>query len=114
MGAGLLMLFYLELWSIVGGLGVFTFAFFAAHTVASRIVSVNASEAKSSATSLYWLFYYAGSGIVGTLTGLVLSHFDWNVFLTVLLALTALAFITSAAHSPALHTVAERLHIHHR
>lgn len=114
MGAGLLMLFHLRLWSIVGGLGVFTFAFFAAHTVASRIVSVNASEAKSSATSLYWLFYYAGSGIVGTLTGLVLSHFDWNVFLAVLLGLTALAFITSAAHSPALHAVAARLRLHHR
>lgn len=92
---GLSFLLVMQLWAIVIGLGILTFAFFSAHTMASRIVSINARQAKSSATSLYWLFYYAGSSIAGSLTGVILSKYGWDLFVWVIISLVAVAFILS-------------------
>lgn len=68
-------------------------SFFGAHTLASRIVSQEAKEGKSSATSLYWLFYYAGSAIVGTATGVVLTGWGWATFIFSLLLLVVAGFV---------------------
>lgn len=95
LGIGLSMLLIPQLWALILGLGILTFAFFSTHTVASRIVSVNASRSKSSATSIYWLFYYAGSSVVGSLTGIILTQFGWDVFVETLLALTTASFLIS-------------------
>lgn len=95
LGIGLSMLLIPQLWALILGLGILTFAFFSTHTVASRIVSVNASRSKSSATSIYWLFYYAGSSVVGSLTGIILTQFGWDVFVETLLALTTANFLIS-------------------
>ena len=95
MVVGLLFLLVMQLWTIVVGLGILTFAFFSAHTMASRIVSINARQAKSSATSLYWLFYYAGSSVAGSLTGIVLSEYGWNLFVWVIISLVVTAFFLS-------------------
>lgn len=92
MAAGLLFLLVMRLDSIVLGLGLLTFAFFGTHTLASRIVSMQAQQARSSATSLYWLFYYAGSSLLGSVTGLLLSGYGWEVFVAGLLALAGVAF----------------------
>lgn len=92
---GLSLLWIQQLLAIIVGLGVLTFAFFSAHTMASRIVSIHAGEAKSSATSIYWLFYYAGSSLLGSLTGILLSRYGWNIFISILLFLLLLAFLTS-------------------
>ena len=99
MAGGLLLLLVMQLWAIITGLGILTFAFFSAHTMASRIVSVNARQAKSSATSLYWLFYYAGSSVAGSLTGIILSGYGWNTFVWFVIALVAVAFFISVASS---------------
>mgnify|MGYP001025792711 CR=1 FL=1 len=88
---GLVLLLVMHLAMVILGLGLFTFAFFSAHTMASRIVSMNAPFAKSSATSIYWLFYYAGSSLVGSLTGIVLTRYGWTAFVEVLLILTGMA-----------------------
>lgn len=87
MGAGLLPMLIPELISTAGGLGVFTFSFFATHTLASRLISQEAKEGKSTATSLYWLFYYAGSSFIGTATGVVLTGWGWGWFIVTLLGL---------------------------
>ena len=92
---GLLLLLIMQLWTIILGLGVITFAFFSTHTMASRIVAGNAQYAKSSATCLYWLFYYVGSSIMGSLTGIVLSTYGWNPFVWVIVLFVAFAFIIS-------------------
>lgn len=92
---GLSLLWIQQLVAIIVGLGIFTFAFFSAHTMASRIVSIHAGEAKSSATSIYWLFYYAGSSLLGSLTGIILSQYGWNIFVGVLLILLMMALATS-------------------
>lgn len=93
--AGLFLLQTMQLWTIVFGLGLMTFAFFSAHTMASRIVSLHAEKAKSSATCLYWLFYYAGSSLTGSLTGIVLFKFGWLSFMNVTLIMVSFALFIS-------------------
>lgn len=95
MGVGMALLLWMQLWAIVLGLGLMTFAFFGTHTLASRIVSVHAGQMKSSATSIYWLFYYAGSSLVGSFSGIVLSHYGWGSFMEFLFVLLAVAWIVS-------------------
>lgn len=87
--AGLLLMFSDHIYILVMGLGLVTFSFFAAHTLASRMVSQRAPVGKSMATCMYWLFYYMGSSLVGSLSGKVLSHFGWTGFIEVLLILAA-------------------------
>lgn len=95
MGAGMAFLLWMHLGAIVSGLGLMTFAFFGTHTLASRIVSVHAGQMKSSATSIYWLFYYAGSSLVGSFSGIVLSRYGWFSFMGLLYLLLAGALIIS-------------------
>lgn len=97
MVVGLLLLLVMQLWAIITGLGIMTFAFFSTHTMASRIVSINARQAKSSATSLYWLFYYVGSSVAGSLTGIILSGYGWDSFIWFVIALVMVAFFISIA-----------------
>ena len=103
LGAGLSMLLIPRLWALIAGLGVLTFAFFSTHTIASRIVSVNASRSKSSATSIYWLSYYAGSSIIGSLTGIILTRFGWDTFVEILLMLTILSYLISSLATGSFH-----------
>ena len=101
--AGLSMLLIPRLWALIAGLGILTFAFFSTHTIASRIVSVNASRSKSSATSIYWLSYYAGSSIIGSLTGIILTRFGWDTFVEILLMLTTLSYLISSLATGSFH-----------
>lgn len=92
---GVMLLLSGHLAAIVSGLGILTFAFFSAHTMASRIVSRSAVEARSCATSIYWLFYYMGSSVAGLLTGKVLVFFGWAMFVESLLVIVGVAFVLS-------------------
>lgn len=91
MCVGLVLLLVMHLGVLILGLGLFTFAFFGTHTMASRIVSAHAAFAKSTATSIYWLFYYAGSSLIGSLTGIVFARYGWNLFVELLLVLIVMA-----------------------
>lgn len=90
---GVVLLFIQHIVVLIGGLSLMTFAFFGAHTVASRMVSTHAGIGKSSATCLYWLIYYSGSSVVGYLTGFAFFHYGWNALLGVDLFLLVLALI---------------------
>ncbi len=90
---GVALLFILQIVVLVAGLSLMTFAFFGAHTVASRMVSTHAGIGKSSATCLYWLTYYSGSSVVGYLTGFAFFHYGWNALLLVDLSLLLLALV---------------------
>ena len=81
--------------TVIGGLGVHTFAFFACHTLASRLVSTHAGIGKTSATCLYWLVYYLGSSVVGYLTGLVYFQWGWLAFTGVIALLLAGALVVA-------------------
>ena len=93
MRKGVVLLFIQHIVVLIGGLSLMTFAFFGAHTVASRMVSTHAGIGKSSATCLYWLIYYSGSSVVGYLTGFAFFHYGWNALLGVDLFLLVLALI---------------------
>lgn len=91
--AGLVLLLSENIYIVVFGLGLFTLCFFAAHTMASQMTALHAKEGKSSATSIYWLFYYFGSSFLGSGTGYLLHSTSWNVFIGVLISVIMIAFL---------------------
>lgn len=97
---GLLLLLVMRLEYIILGLGILTFAFFGTHTMASRIVSLQAHEARSSATSLYWLFYYMGSSLLGSATGVLFSGYGWEGLVTGLAILIGVSFVVACVALP--------------
>lgn len=60
------------------GITIFTFGFFAAHSIASGWVSKRATHDKAQASSLYLFFYYFGSSIGGTVGGIFWMHYGWG------------------------------------
>ncbi|PQA89917.1 MFS transporter [Chryseobacterium shigense] len=96
MMSGTVLLLSENIYIVIFGLGLFTLAFFAAHTMASQMTALHARQGKSSATSIYWLFYYFGSSILGTGTGYILHAFSWTIFITVLLFSVSVSFVLAA------------------
>lgn len=89
-------LMYLEnLLLILLGLTIFTIAFFSGHTIASRVVTTLGKKAKSSATALYWFFYYMGSTVIGSSTGLFINKGHWNGFFISLMILAGIALVAT-------------------
>lgn len=80
---------------ILLGLTFFTISFFSGHTIASRVVTTLGKEAKSSATALYWFFYYIGSSIIGSSTGIFVNKGNWNGFFYTLMAMTIIALLAT-------------------
>jgi len=76
--SGALLTLVPSLWVKIAGLAVFVFGFFAAHATASGWVGVAASaDRKATASSLYLLFYYAGSSVLGWLGGFLWADLGW-------------------------------------
>ncbi len=78
MAAGLLLTLADSLWLIVPGVGLFTFGFFAGHSVASSWVGLRAQHARALASALYLTAYYLGSSLVGSLSGFAWGHQGWH------------------------------------
>jgi YNFM family putative membrane transporter len=77
MFAGLLLTLFGSLVAIVLGVGLFTFGFFATHSVASSWVGRRARAPQALASALYLFFYYLGSSVVGWFCGFVWEHGGW-------------------------------------
>lgn len=75
------------------GISIFTFGFFAAHSIVSAIVTERAKENKAQASSLYLLFYYLGSSFVGSFGGYFWDHFSWIGVIAFLLSLLTAGFV---------------------
>ncbi|MBV8327493.1 MFS transporter [Chryseobacterium sp.] len=88
-----------NIYIVIFGLGLFTLSFFAAHTMASQMTALHAKQGKSSATSIYWLFYYFGSSILGSGTGYLLHSFSWNIFISILAISVITALLLATANS---------------
>ncbi|WP_185288133.1 MFS transporter [Chryseobacterium lactis] len=95
---GAFLLLSEKLYILIFGLGLFTLSFFAAHTMASQMAALYARRGKSSATSIYWLFYYFGSSVLGSGTGYLLHAYSWNVFIAILMIAVITAFLLSTAN----------------
>lgn len=63
--------------------------------MASRMVALCAKEGKSTATSLYWLFYYFGSALLGSGSGYFLHATSWSWFILLLGGVVLLSYILS-------------------
>ncbi|WP_142722321.1 MULTISPECIES: MFS transporter [unclassified Chryseobacterium] len=87
-----------NIYILIFGLGLFTLSFFAAHTMASQMTALYAKRGKSSATSIYWLFYYFGSSILGSGTGYVLHAYSWNIFIGILIVSIIIALLLTTAN----------------
>lgn len=74
---GLLVMLLPTLWAVLIGLIIFVFAFFAAHSTASSWVSVQSLQYRAVGSSLYLFFYYLGSSILGSSSGLIWEYAGW-------------------------------------
>ncbi|MCM3186065.1 MFS transporter [Priestia megaterium] len=83
------------MWIKILGIAVFTFGFFASHSIASGWVGKVSTHDKAQASSLYLFFYYSGSSISGTTSGLVYSHFGWNGLVTLIASFSVLAIVAA-------------------
>jgi YNFM family putative membrane transporter len=99
--------------AILAGIVVVTAGFFGAHSVASSWVGRRASRHRGQAASLYLLFYYLGSSVLGTAGGWFWASHGWaglagfvmSLFLVALLIairLTRLPRLQPEATSPPL------------
>jgi MFS transporter, YNFM family, putative membrane transport protein len=95
--AGLLLTLADQLVLIVAGMALFTFSFFASHSVASSWVGRRARGANALASALYLFFYYVGSSVIGSLCGVVWSSEGWPG-VVVLLALALGGALAIALH----------------
>lgn len=88
-GVALTLLSWLPL--VLVGLVVLTVGFFGAHAIASGWTGARAEVGRAQATSLYNLFYYLGSSIVGWFGGVVFTHAGWSGTAGLVIVLVLLA-----------------------
>lgn len=75
------------------GIAIFTFGFFGSHSVASGMVGKLATANKAQASSLYLLFYYAGSSLLGSVGGLFWDGYQWAGVLSMIAICIFVAFL---------------------
>lgn len=78
MVAGLALMEPDTLWTVVPGIGLFTFAFFGGHSIASGWIGQRARVNRGQASSIYLFCYYMGSTLAGTLGGLFWHGLGWS------------------------------------
>jgi len=93
MFAGLLLTLAHNLVLIVAGLAIYTFGFFASHSIASSWVGRRARGQQALASALYLFFYYLGSSVVGWLCGILWEHGGWAGVVSLLGGLLATALL---------------------
>jgi MFS transporter, YNFM family, putative membrane transport protein len=74
------------------GIAIFTFGFFASHSIASAWVGEMSIHFKVQSSSLYLLFYYLGSSIIGSFGGYFWIHFKWAGVISLICALLMAGF----------------------
>lgn len=77
MVAGLALTLAWQLWLVVLGVGLFTFGFFAGHSVAASWVGRRPVPARALAAALYLCSYYLGASLIGSLSGLAWQFDAW-------------------------------------
>lgn len=90
---GLLLMLTSNIILVILGLGIFTISFFGAHTTASKIVAQYSHTSRPVSISLYLLFYYAGSSLFGTSSGVIMHNYGWAAFIFTLCAVSIVTFL---------------------
>ena len=91
--AGLLLTLSNSLVAIVLGMGLFTFGFFASHSVASSWVGRRARAPQALASAIYLFFYYLGSSVIGSFSGVVWHGAGWPGVVALLGATLGISFL---------------------
>ncbi|WP_022900485.1 MFS transporter [Humibacter albus] len=91
MVVGVLITLFGSLVLVIVGLVVFTAGFFGAHAIASGWVGARAAVGRAQAASLYNLFYYLGSSLIGWFGGLVFAVAGWGATVGLVAGLAVLA-----------------------
>lgn len=86
--------------AIIAGIALVAIGFFVGHSVASGAVGPLAGTSKGHASSLYLLFYYVGSSVIGSTGGWFWEHGGWNAVAALIGAL-AIGGIVLALTVPA-------------
>ncbi len=84
-----------SLWVKIIGIAVFTFGFFAGHSIASSWIGQLAKQNKAQASGLYLFFYYMGSSVGGTVSGIFYSSFGWFGVISMIAVLAVVSIILS-------------------
>jgi YNFM family putative membrane transporter len=87
--AGLLATLSETLAAFIAGVAVFTFGFFATHSLASGWVGRRAQERRALGAAVYLCSYYLGSSIIGTVAGLAWREGRWAEVVAILGLCTA-------------------------
>ncbi|GMV02314.1 MAG: MFS transporter [Burkholderiaceae bacterium] len=90
MATGLVVTLAAPLATIVAGVALSTFGFFAAHALASGWVSRRAPERPALAAALYLFGYYLGASVIGTVAGKAWSAGGWPGLVAMLASCTLL------------------------
>lgn len=107
MFTGLLITLMGPLWVIITGLVIFSIGFFAAHGVAAGWVAARARAgvgATGQASSAYSVFYYMGSSVFGSVSGMAWSWGHWPAVTLLCGSLIGIAFLLALwlRHIPSL------------
>ncbi|KHD86596.1 MFS transporter [Heyndrickxia ginsengihumi] len=84
-----------NLWIKIIGIAIFTYGFFAGHSIASGWIGQLATHDKAQASSLYLFFYYVGSSIGGTTGGAFYSGYGWFGVVAMIVVLTIIGILLS-------------------
>lgn len=76
---------------VIAGIAVVTIGFFGAHSIASAWVGRRAQAARGQGAAWYLFFYYLGSSVLGSASGIAWSHAGWRGVAGFCLALGLLA-----------------------
>ena len=95
MGIGVLATLDNHLGTIIFGLSLFTFGYFATHAISSGWVGSRAGERRGLVSALYLSSYYLGSSFLGSTSGPLWSNFGWPGMVTGLMLCVSLVFSIS-------------------
>ncbi len=87
--------------AVLAGLVIATAGFFGAHSIAAGWTGRSATVGKAQASSLYNLFYYGGSSVIGWLGGLAFDGYRWTAVAVMIIALVVSAASAAALVLPA-------------
>jgi predicted MFS family arabinose efflux permease len=86
--------------AILAGLVIATAGFFGAHSIASGWTGQSAPVGRAQASSLYNLFYYGGSSVIGWFGGVAFDAHGWTAVATTILVLALVAAVVATLFLP--------------
>ena len=87
--------------AVLVGLVIATAGFFGAHSIAAGWTGRSAPVGKAQASSLYNLFYYGGSSVIGWFGGLAFDGYGWVAVAVTIMVLAVIAAAAAAVFLPA-------------